>query len=216
VLIKNDAVSWPGMFNHAITLIFYNHEVLTLPKNCAVKFEIALVLLGFCSLLGCVRRYLATDYIPRGNVNHLIHSWNERSRAKRRKRASSSVFLSGPVSYFMIIDRNVETVCFFRLKLTVVVLKEMIESQVPVISSRWFGRLSRIPLPLHSELKCQQKVKDPEILTLPSQCAQSKLIVCFRYNVNITKFMALCQRCNPRSRLIETGRDSTILAIFFS
>lgn len=128
-----------------------------------------MVFLGFCALLGCVRRYLATDYTPRGNVNHLIHSWNERSRAKRRKRASSSVFLSSPVSCFMIIDRNVETVCFFLLKLTAVVLKEMIDSKVPAIPSR-----------LHSELKCQQKVKDPELLTLPSQGAQSKLIVCLQ------------------------------------
>ena len=45
-------------------------------------------------------------------------------------------FFQALVSYFMIIDRNVEAVCFFRLKLTAVVLKEMIDSQVPVIPSR--------------------------------------------------------------------------------
>ena len=96
-------------------LIFYSNEwALRAGQNCAVKVYIVLVPLGFCSLLGCFRRYLATDHtmiaiyaLPLGEM--WIIWFTRGMNAIGWNVPVDPYYTQAPCSISLSIDRNVET-----------------------------------------------------------------------------------------------------------
>lgn len=171
-----------------------------------IQVLIALLPLGFCSLLGFVRRYLATAhtlisvYFPRGNVNHLIHSRYERSRTKR---ASSSVVTQVPCPISLVLTETWENRASGSVFLSPQSNSCSLQMMGFVGPSHIFKViwLSWIQLPIHREKKnADRKSKTQNILCFRLSALQVSWLFSFKYNVDIVKFMVLFQHSYSRSR----------------